>query len=116
MDWSIELTGDDKKIWTEDGKLFRIVLYSREIMVISGEEMYTRCFSPVRIQSCMNPGKVRIEPVTVTFSEEHRVIIQDLAGAESFSQEKIQLKFKSWEPDIPNGHCGDCTKCRRCWA
>lgn len=111
---SIELTPGDTPVFSKDGRQKGVKLVSREIMVLEKES--GRVFSPVRIQSCMHPEQVRIEPVEILYMENREVLIRDISGEYRFDGEDTRIHFRAWTPQIPDGHCGDCTKCRRCWA
>lgn len=111
---SIELTPGDTTVFSKDGRQKGVKLVSREIMVLEKES--GRVFSPVRIQSCMHPEQVRIEPVEIFCMENEKILIRDISGEHWFEEKEIEIHFRTWTPQIPDGHCGDCTKCRRCWA
>lgn len=111
----VKLTEEDSAVYFENGCVQKLVLVSKEIMAVETETGKVRICSPVRIQSCMHPEQVRIEPVTVMVEKEE-ILIRDLAGEYRFPKDKIELSFRAWTPKIPDGHCGDCCSCRRCWA
>ena len=108
------IADEDRIVLGNDGLRRELWLVSKEVMVVQNGE--GQMFSPVRIQSCMHPENVRVEPVGVLIGENEEIRIKWIAGECCFAGKDVELFFHEWTPEIPDGHCGDCTKCRRCWA
>lgn len=64
---SITLTENDKIICGGENSGKQIQLFSQSLMVINqADGECLQQFYPVRVQSCMDRSKVRMEPVTIT--------------------------------------------------
>lgn len=115
MELTITLTEGDRRQKREDGSIEKLWLVSHEVMALGGNGQ-AKQFAPVRLQSCMNPEQVRIEPVFLDFSMEDNIRIHSLGAEGCYPADGVQLVFKPWTARKPDSHCSDCTKCRRCWA
>lgn len=115
MKITFEITPEDRVEMDVRGDARYLALVSQEIMVTNAGGQAEQ-FTPVRVQSCMNPGNVRIEPVVVKISQEGIIHLKMLGKAMTFPENQVRLLFKPWKAQKLSSHCTDCTKCRRCWA
>lgn len=112
---TFEATAEDHVQYDTEGKVRYMSLVSQEVMVTDAGGQAEQ-FAPVRVQSCMNPRNVRIEPVEVILSEAGVVQLKMLGKRMDFPADQVRLLFKPWKEQKPGSRCTDCTKCRRCWA
>ena len=114
---SITLTQNDKIICNEKNNEKQIQLFSQSLMVINpinGECLQQ--FHPVRVQSCMDLSKVRIEPGTIIELPQNIVQITMLGTTERYDAGEIDILCKPWSPEPRRKGCGDCSRCRKCWT
>ena len=83
----ITLTENDKIICDGENSGKQIQLFSQSLMVINqADGECLQQFYPVRVQSCMDRSKVRMEPVTITELPQNIVQISML----------VQQKINNW--------------------
>ena len=114
---SITLTQNDKIICNKKNNEKQIQLFSQSLMVINpinGECLQQ--FYPVRVQSCMDLSKVRMEPVTITELPQNIVQISMLGTTQRYDAGEIDILCKPWSQEPRRKGCGDCSRCRKCWA
>ena len=73
-------------------------------------------FSPKVIQSCMEPNRARLYPVTARLYEAENMLEILLIGeSHRFSLSEYTFTIKPYVPKLP-GHkpCGDCQHCGKC--
>lgn len=114
---SIKLSENDKIICDGENSGKQIRLFSQSLMVINqADGECLQQFYPVRVQSCMDRSKVRIEPVTITELPQNIVQISMLGTTERYDAGKIDVLCKPWSPEPRQKGCGDCSRCRKCWT
>ena len=91
----------------------------KEVEILTNSIKLSEClqqFYPVRVQSCMDRSKVRMEPVTITELPQNIVQISMLGTTERYDAGKIDVLCKPWSPEPRQKGCGDCSRCRKCWT
>lgn len=116
---SITLTENDKIICGGENSGKQIRLFSQSLMVINqADGECLQQFYPVRVQSCMDRSKVRMEPVTIM--ELPQNIDSDFNARyqrRDMNAGKIDVLMQTMEPREPRQKgCGDCSRCRKCWT
>ena len=114
---SIKLSENDKIICGGENSGKQIRLFSQSLMVINqADGECLQQFYPVRVQSCMDRSKVRMEPVTITELPQNIVQISMLGTTERYDAGTIDVLCKPWSPEPRQKGCGDCSRCRKCWT
>lgn len=114
---SFTLKEEDKILEEEENNGKKIQLFSQEVMALdkaTGEEVNR--FYPVIVRSCMDRSILRKEPVTVKELPENGVEISMLGTTERYDMQNIRILCREWSPEAPRKGCGDCSRCRKCWA